>query len=118
MSRGEYLPTHFKNMREVAAALSGRFQIIHCAERGSLLCGKRREAETKLISLATGMKLQKAFTYLADVKEHKQVIPYRRFAGGIGRATQAKQFGTTKGEYRLELNAMSGAGRSNLARRR
>lgn len=66
-SRGEYLPTHFKNMREVAAALSG-------------------------------MKLEKAYTYLADVKEHKQVIPYRRFAGGIGRASQAKQFKTTKGE--------------------
>lgn len=67
MSRGEYLPTHFKNMREVAAALNG-------------------------------MKLQKAFHYLGDVKEHKQVIPFRRFAGGIGRASQAKQFGTTKGE--------------------
>lgn len=67
-SRGEYLPTHFKNMREVAAAL-------------------------------TGMPLQKAFTYLADVKEHKQVIPFRRFAGGIGRASQAKQFKFTKGAY-------------------
>jgi ribosomal protein L22 len=66
MSRGEYLPTHFKNMREVAAAL-------------------------------TGMQLQKAFTYLSDVKEHKQVIPFRRFAGGIGRASQAKQFKFTKG---------------------
>jgi len=44
------------------------------------------------------MKLEKAYTYLSDVKEHKQVIPFRRFAGGIGRATQAKQFGTTKGE--------------------
>lgn len=66
MSRGEYLPTHFKNMREVAAAL-------------------------------TGMPLQKAFTYLSDVKEHKQVIPFRRFAGGIGRASQAKQFKFTKG---------------------
>lgn len=66
MSRGEYLPTHFKNMREVAAAL-------------------------------TGMPLQKAFTYLADVKDHKQVIPFRRFAGGIGRASQAKQFKFTKG---------------------
>jgi large subunit ribosomal protein L17e len=68
MSRGEYLPTHFKNMREVAAAL-------------------------------TGMNLQTAFTYLADVKEHKQVIPFRRFAGGIGRASQAKQFKTTKGRW-------------------
>ncbi len=44
------------------------------------------------------MRLEKAFTYLADVQDHKQVIPYRRFAGGIGRASQAKQFKTTKGE--------------------
>lgn len=45
------------------------------------------------------MKLTKAYTYLADVQEHKQVIPFRRFAGGIGRASQAKQFGTTKGRW-------------------
>lgn len=45
------------------------------------------------------MKLTKAYAYLADVQEHKQVIPFRRFAGGIGRASQAKQFGTTKGRW-------------------
>jgi len=82
-SRGEYLSTHFKNMREVAAALNG-------------------------------MKLEKAYTYLSDVKEHKQVIPFRRFAGGIGRATQAKQFGTTKGRWpeksvRFILNLLKNA---------
>lgn len=43
------------------------------------------------------MKLSKAYSYLADVQEHKQVIPFRRYAGGIGRASQAKQFNTTKG---------------------
>ena len=47
----------------------------------------------------TGLKLTKAYTYLGDVKEHKQVIPFRRFAGGIGRASQAKQFKTTKGAF-------------------
>lgn len=46
------------------------------------------------------MKLQKAYTYLADVQEKKQIIPFRRYAGGIGRASQAKQFGTTKGPSR------------------
>jgi ribosomal protein L22 len=45
------------------------------------------------------MNLQKAFTYLNNVTEHKQVIPFRRFAGGIGRASQAKEFKTTKGEF-------------------
>ncbi|CAE6471395.1 hypothetical protein ACGC1H_005393 [Rhizoctonia solani] len=91
-ARGEYLRTHFKNMREVAAAL-------------------------------TGLKLTKAYTYLENVKEHKQVIPFRRFAGGIGRASQAKEFGTTKGRWpaksvrfilRLLKNAESNADAKNL----
>ncbi|KAH6907986.1 Rapamycin-insensitive companion of mTOR, N-term-domain-containing protein [Coprinopsis sp. MPI-PUGE-AT-0042] len=58
-AHGEYLRTHFKNMREVAAAL-------------------------------TGQNLQKALIYLGDVKDHKRVIPFRRFAGGVGRTGQAK----------------------------
>ena len=48
----------------------------------------------------TGLKLTKAYTYLGDVSEHKQVIPFRRFAGGVGRASQAKQFGATQGAWR------------------
>ncbi|KIJ64501.1 hypothetical protein HYDPIDRAFT_181762 [Hydnomerulius pinastri MD-312] len=67
-ARGEYLRTHFKNMREVAAALSG-------------------------------LKLTKAYSYLGDVVDHKQVIPFRRFAGGVGRASQAKQFKATQGRW-------------------
>lgn len=51
-----------------------------------------------ILVLCSGMRLEKAFTYLADVQDHKQIIPFRRFAGGIGRASQAKQFKTTKGE--------------------
>ncbi|KDQ11121.1 hypothetical protein BOTBODRAFT_163169 [Botryobasidium botryosum FD-172 SS1] len=91
-ARGEYLRTHFKNMREVAAALSG-------------------------------LKLSKAYTYLADVKEHKQVIPFRRFSGGVGRASQAKQFKATQGRWpeksckfilRLLKNAESNADAKNL----
>jgi ribosomal protein uL22 len=45
------------------------------------------------------MKLEKAYKYLADVKEHKQVIPFRRFSGGVGRASQAKQFGAVQGRW-------------------
>ncbi|KAG8919631.1 60S ribosomal protein L17 [Tulasnella sp. 419] len=91
-ARGEYLRTHFKNMREVAAAL-------------------------------TGLKLSKAYTYLANVQEHKQVIPFRRFAGGVGRASQAKQFKATQGRWpeksckfilRLLKNAESNADAKNI----
>ena len=37
-----------------------------------------------------GMKLKKAVTYLKDVIEHKQCVPFTRFNGGVGRCAQAK----------------------------
>lgn len=43
------------------------------------------------------MKLSKAYTYLGDVQEHKQCIPFRRFNGGVGRTGQAKQFKAVQG---------------------
>lgn len=43
------------------------------------------------------MRLTKAYAYLGDVKDHKRVIPFRRFAGGVGRASQAKEFKATQG---------------------
>ncbi|KAI8062466.1 50S ribosomal protein L22 [Gongronella butleri] len=46
-----------------------------------------------------GLKLSKAYTYLNNVSEHKQCIPFRRFNGGIGRTAQAKEFGTTQGRW-------------------
>ncbi|KAG6890613.1 hypothetical protein C0995_006589 [Termitomyces sp. Mi166 len=91
-ARGEYLRTHFKNMREVAAAL-------------------------------TGLKLTKAYTYLSDVQDHKRVIPFRRFSGGVGRASQAKEFKTTQGRWpeksikfilRLLKNAEANADAKNI----
>lgn len=45
------------------------------------------------------MKLTKAYAYLADVQEHKQCIPFRRFNGGVGRTGQAKAFKTTQGRW-------------------
>jgi ribosomal protein L22 len=47
--------------------------------------------------MTQGLKLVKAYTYLGDVKEHKRIIPFRRFAGGVGRASQAKEFKATQG---------------------
>lgn len=73
-------------MREVAAALRGK----PCVR-----VARYRHVLTTCTS--TGLKLTKALNYLGDVKEHKQVIPFRRFSGGVGRASQAKQFGATQG---------------------
>ncbi|KAG5460420.1 MAG: ribosomal protein L22/L17 [Olpidium bornovanus] len=47
----------------------------------------------------SGMKLSKALSYLEDVKGHKQCVPFRRFAGGVGRTAQAKAFKTTRGRW-------------------
>ena len=49
------------------------------------------------MDLGAGLKLTKAYSYLSDVTDHKQVIPFHRFSGGVGRASQAKQFKATQG---------------------
>lgn len=46
-----------------------------------------------------GMKLNKALQYLAQVKDHKRCVPFRRFKGGVGRSAQAKEFGVTQGRW-------------------
>ena len=46
-----------------------------------------------------GMRLKKAIRYLEDVLEHKQVIPYHRFTGHVGRTAQAKHFKVTQGRW-------------------
>jgi ribosomal protein L22 len=107
-SRGEYLRTHFKNMREVAAALNGSSfhpLLVLFIPSGPLEFSSRSSFSTFVVN--KGMKLSKAYTYLADVQEHKQIIPFRRYAGGIGRASQAKQFGTTKGSSCSSLSLLS-----------
>jgi len=53
-----------------------------------------------MLMIHSGLKLAKAYTYLSDVSDHKQIIPFRRFAGGVGRASQAKQFKATQGASR------------------
>jgi len=75
-------------MREVAAALRGKPYV-------RVMCGHGRLTAAAF----AGLKLTKAYHYLGDVKEHKQVIPFRRFSGGVGRASQAKQFGATQGTF-------------------
>ena len=78
--------THFKNMREVAAALTGEW------------CFPQRNPQViQVTCLSLGLKLPKAYAYLSNILEHKQVIPFRRFNGGVGRASQAKQFKATQG---------------------
>lgn len=50
-------------------------------------------------SVLRGMNIKKAVRFLEDVKEQKQCVPFRRFAGSVGRCAQAKAWGTTRGRW-------------------
>merc|ERR1712096_126714 len=45
------------------------------------------------------MHIRKATRYLKDVLEKKQIIPFRRFAGGVGRKAQCKTFKCPQGRW-------------------
>merc|ERR1712165_64852 len=45
------------------------------------------------------MHIRKANRYLKDVIAKKQIIPFRRFSGGVGRKAQAKAFGCSQGRW-------------------
>jgi large subunit ribosomal protein L17e len=46
-----------------------------------------------------GWKLQRAITFLENVREHKEAVPMRRYAGSTGRTAQGKQFGVSKARW-------------------
>merc|ERR1711879_299150 len=46
-----------------------------------------------------GTSLRSAQTYLEDVVEKKQCIPFRSFIGGIGRTAQSKAFKMSQGRW-------------------
>merc|ERR1712150_218116 len=45
------------------------------------------------------MPLNRAVTYLKNVIVQKEIIPFRRFMGGVGRHAQAKVHGTSQGRW-------------------
>merc|ERR1711875_50536 len=48
------------------------------------------------------MHLKRAVRYLKNVMDRKEIVPFRRFCGGVGRHAQAKQWGTTQGRWPLK----------------
>ena len=44
-----------------------------------------------------GLRFKKAVAYLNMVLEHRKCIPFRRYNGGVGRTSQAKEVGTSQG---------------------
>merc|ERR1719471_830705 len=45
------------------------------------------------------MPLSRATAYLKNVIAQKEIIPFRRFMGGVGRHAQAKVHGTSQGRW-------------------
>merc|ERR1739842_19824 len=48
------------------------------------------------------MPLHRASKYLKNVIAHKEIVPFRRFMGGVGRHGQAKVHGTAQGRWPLK----------------
>ena len=45
------------------------------------------------------MPLNRATAYLKNVLKKSEIIPFRRFMGGVGRHAQAKVHGTSQGRW-------------------
>lgn len=93
-----------------------------CKARGSNLRVHFKNTRETAMAIKK-MPLRRAQAYLKNVVNKKECIPFRRFNGGVGRCSQAKQFGTTQGrwpkksaEFLLQMlrNAESNADYSGL----
>jgi len=48
------------------------------------------------------MKLSRAFAYLDNVMKKKEIIPFRRYKGDVGRHAQGKQHGVPQGRWPIK----------------
>merc|ERR1712060_411546 len=67
------------------------------AKGSNLRCHFKNTRETA--QAIKKMPLHRATTYLKNVLNKTEIIPFRRFMGGIGRHAQAKVHGTSQGRW-------------------
>merc|ERR1711898_16130 len=70
-----------------------------CKAKGSNLRVHFKNTRETCLAIR-GMDLKKAQSYLQHVLEKKEAIPFRRYCGGVGRTSQAKNAGSTNGQAR------------------
>ncbi|XP_012553648.1 large ribosomal subunit protein uL22 isoform X1 [Hydra vulgaris] len=69
-----------------------------CKARGSYLRVHFKNTRETAQAIKN-MHIRKAYRYLKDVMEHKQIIPFRRYSGGVGRKAQCKAFKCAQGRW-------------------
>merc|ERR1712216_543308 len=107
MGNAEYMgsPAHFKHpamVKTYARTLENEAE--SCKARGSHLRVHFKNTRETCHAIR-GMMLKKAQSYLQHVVEHTEAIPFRRYCGGVGRTSQAKN----AAEFVLNLLSNAGA---------
>ena len=67
------------------------------ARINSATCSFKNTCET--IRMVKGLTLPQAETYLHKVINKEDIVPFRRFNGGVGRQSQAKKYGISQGRW-------------------
>merc|ERR1712178_614711 len=70
-----------------------------CKAKGSNLRVHFKNTRETCLAIK-GMMLKKAQSYLQHVVEKTEAVPFRRYCGGVGRTSQAKNAGSTNGQAR------------------
>lgn len=69
-----------------------------CKTRGSYLRVHFKNTRETAHALKR-MSLRRATRYLKNVVNHKEIVPFKRFNGGVGRKAQAQVFKVTQGRW-------------------
>merc|ERR1712146_46061 len=69
-----------------------------CKTRGSYLRVHYKNTR-ETVKAVRGMKLRRAMAFLENVKEKKEIVPFTRHNGDVGRHAQCKQWGHAQGRW-------------------